>query len=374
MATPRILHLHSSFDPGGPQDRAVRLMNAWGPRARHVLVSAEPDALGARAAIASDVRYEVAQDPPPLTGRPSVARYEAIARMMRGFDLVLTHGWGAIDGVMARRVFGRGAPPVIHHEDGPGPDEGAERSLYRRIALSAAQALVVPGGRLEQIALRTWRQPRGRVHRIPHGVDLDLYAGARKARPIPGLTRRPNEIVVGTIAAFQPADDLPALVTALGGVSGRVRLVIVGDGPERAAVQRAADAMGLSDRLVLPGRLAEPHRFLRQFDLFALASGGARLPMGLVEAMAAGLPIAAAANGEVADTVSGVNRPCLAASGDPLFLRESIQALVADADLRTRVGAANRAVAEAEHGQEAMIARHAALYERAMGRPGALLT
>lgn len=371
MATPRILHLHSRFDGGGAASRAVRLMNAWGPRARHVLVSADPDATAAGAMIADDVPYEMAQEPPPLTGRPSVARYEAIARMMRGYDLVLTYGWDAIDGVMARRVFGRDTPPVVHHEEGGGT-EAFDRSLYRRFALSTAHALVVPGRRLERVTLGSWRQPATRVHRVAHGVDPALYAKPPETRAIPGLVRRSGEVVIGAMSAFEAADELPGLVTALGGVSGRVRLVIVGDGPERGAVERTAQAMGLSDLLVLPGRLERPHWFLRHVDLFAVAHGGDRYPFGLVEAMAAGLPVAASAASEAAELVSDVNRPFLAASADPLFLRESIQALVDDADLRVRAGGGNRARSQAEHGEAAMIAAHAALYEAAMGRPGLL--
>ncbi len=110
-----ILHLHSTFALGGKEARAVRLMNAFGDRARHTIVSAVPDQLSARDAIAKDVKYEIAQDPPPLTGRPSVKRYEAIARFMRRFDLVLTYNWGAIDGgdggARVRQGAAAGHPP-----------------------------------------------------------------------------------------------------------------------------------------------------------------------------------------------------------------------------------------------------------------------
>ncbi|RZL74768.1 MAG: glycosyltransferase family 1 protein, partial [Sphingomonas sp.] len=66
MAAPvNILHLHSSFDLGGKEARAVRLMNAFGDRAKHTIVSGVPDALSARDSIAKGVRYEIAQNPPP---------------------------------------------------------------------------------------------------------------------------------------------------------------------------------------------------------------------------------------------------------------------------------------------------------------------
>ncbi len=249
----RILHLRSSFDLGGKEARAVRLMAAWGDRATHVIVSARPDALGARGAIPAGVAYQIAPEAPPLTGRPSVARFEAIARVMRRFDLVLTHGWGAIDGVMAARAFPKAMPPVIHHEDGFDADEAAglkvQRTVYRRIALPAAAALVVPSRTLEVIALETWKQPRARVHRIADGIPTALYAQPPHPDAIPGLVKLDDEVVIGAIAGLRAVRNLPALVRAVGGLAGRVRLVIVGEGPERAAIADAAEAMGLADRL-----------------------------------------------------------------------------------------------------------------------------
>jgi glycosyltransferase involved in cell wall biosynthesis len=235
-----ILHLHSSFDLGGKEARAVRLMNAFGDAARHTIVSGVPNALSAREAIAPGIKYEIAQDPPSLTGKPSVARYEALARFMRRFDLVLTYNWGAVDAVMARRVFGKGVPPLIHHEDGFNADEArylkTERNVYRRMALGAAAALVVPSELLEDIALKTWKQPRARVHRIPNGIRTELYAKKPKPGAIPGFKRKANEVVVGTLAGLREVKDLPMLLRACGGVPVPLRIVIVGVGPERARI------------------------------------------------------------------------------------------------------------------------------------------
>ena len=376
-----ILHLHSTFDLGGKEARAVRLMNAFGARARHTIVSSVPGRYGARDRIDRGIRYEIAQHPPPLTGRPSVARYEAIARYMRRFDLVLTYNWGAIDGVMARRVFGTlqrrdgGLPPLVHHEDGFNEDEALatkpQRNLYRRIALGAAHALAVPSLALERIALETWRQPRAKVHRIVNGIATGLYAQAPDMRAIPGFRRRDREIVIGTVAGLRAVKDLPMLVRAAGGLSGRYRLVIVGEGPERAAIEHAALMMGIDDRVLLPGFLDRPYRFMRGFDMLALSSRSEQFPISVVEAMAAGLPVVAPAVGDVAQMVSAENAPFIVA-GDEVALRDAMQALAADPALRTRIGAANQARARADYDEGAMIARYAALYEGAMARPGAL--
>ena len=371
-----ILHLHSSFDLGGKEARAVRLMNAWGDRARHTIVSGVEGALGARAAIDARVRYEIAQDPPPLTGKPSVARFEAIARYMRRFDLVLTYNWGAIDGVMARRVFAKGLPPVIHHEDGFNEDEAGglkiERNLYRRFALAAAHALVVPSRSLETIALKTWRQPPGRVRRIANGIPTAAYARKPEPKAIPGLAKTPQEVVIGALARLTPVKNLPMLVRACGGLSGRFRLVIVGDGPERDAIRQAAQMMGMADRLVMPGFLDRPFRYVGLFDVLAVSSKSEQFPISVLEAMAAGLPVASLPVGDVPLMVAPENGAFIADLPTEVRLRDVLQPLVLDADLRARVGAANQARARTEYDEAVMIDRYADLYERAVGRPGTL--
>ena len=376
MAPVRILHLHSSFSLGGKEARAVRLMNAFGDRARHVVVSGVPDALGAREAISKGIAYEIAQAPPALTGRPSVGRYEAIARFMRGFDLVLTYNWGAIDGVMARRVFGRGQPPLIHHEDGFNQDEAgglkAERNMYRRVALPAARALVVPSRTLEGIALGTWKQPPGRVHRIVNGIATGIYARKPHPRAIPGLKRGKDEVVFGAVAGLRAVKNLPMLVRACGGLSGRWRLVIVGEGPEEGAIRQAAAMMGIADRLVMPGFLPRSYDYTGLFDVAVLSSTSEQFPLAVVEAMAAGLPVVSTPVGDVATMVVPENGQYIAGADGEVQLRDRLQIMIDHPDLRRALGAANQARARAEYDEGVMIARYAALYEAAISRPGAL--
>lgn len=371
---PHILHLHSSFSPGGRALRAVRLMNTWGNRARHTIISGIEGQYGARDAIAGGVPYEIAQDPPPLTGKPSVARFEALANYMRRFDLVLTYDWGAIDGAMARRAFAtRGLPPLIHHEDGFNADEAKrlklERNLYRRIALSAAHALVVPSLALERIALATWKQPRERVHRIANGVPVGQYERRPKPNAIPGFKRKPDELVIGTIAGLRPVKNLSVLVTAFGGLGARARLVIVGEGAERDQIARVAANMGVADRVLMPGFLPEPHRYVGLFDIFALSSLSEQFPTAVVEAMAAGLPVASPMVGDVGTMVAAENRPYLARAGDAVRLRDSLENFVQSQALRRSVGSANRAKALAEYDEARMIAAYARLYGDALARP-----
>ncbi|WP_010162869.1 glycosyltransferase family 4 protein [Sphingomonas sp. PAMC 26617] len=377
MRPVNILHLHSTFSLGGKEARAVRLMNAFGANARHTIVSSMDGHYGAQAAIAPGIDYEIAQNPPPLTGGPSVQRYEAIAAYMRRFDLVLTYNWGAIDGVMAKRVSSKGMPPVIHHEDGFNADEAdglkPQRNLYRRFALTKAEALVVPSETLEQIALKTWKQPRDRVHRIANGIDTALYARKPDPKAIPGFKRKPGEVVIGTLAGLRAVKDLPMLVRAVGGLSGRVRLVIVGEGPEKQAILDTAERMGMESQLVLPGFLPEPHRYIGLFDIFALSSKSEQFPISVIEAMAAALPIVATPVGDILKMVTIDNHSFIERRDHEVALRDSLQTLCeATPEQRGWLGEKNRAKAVADYDEATMIARYAALYSSVLGQPDRL--
>ncbi|MEG3178011.1 glycosyltransferase family 4 protein [Sphingomonas sp. RB3P16] len=371
-----ILHLHSTFSLGGKEARAVRLMNAFGASARHTIVSGMDGQYGAQAAIATGIDYEIAQNPPPLTGSPSVKRYEAIAAYMRRFDLVLTYNWGAIDGAMARRVSSKGVPPLVHHEDGFNADEAdglkIERNLYRRFALTKADALVVPSQTLEEIALKAWKQPRERVHRIANGIDTARYAIPPKPNAIPGFKRKPGEVVIGTLAGLREVKDLPLLVRAFGGMSTRARLVIVGEGPERQAILDAAERMGVADQLVMPGFLPDPHAYIGLFDIMALSSRSEQFPICVLEGMAAGLPIVSTPVGDVLRMVAPENAGFIERRQQEVPIRDALETLAScSPEARKALGAHNSRKAVAEYDEATMIKRYADLYGAVIGRPGA---
>jgi glycosyltransferase involved in cell wall biosynthesis len=371
-----ILHLHSTFSLGGKEARAVRLMNAFGDRARHTIVSSMDGQYGARDAIAKGIDYEIAQNPPPLTGSPSVKRYEAIAAYMRRFDLVLTYNWGAIDGAMARRVSSNGVPPLVHHEDGFNADEAkglkAERNIYRRFALTKAAALVVPSETLETIALKTWKQPRERVHRIANGIATARYAIPPKPNAIPGFKRKPGELVIGTLAGLREVKNLPLLVRAFGGMSSRARLIIVGEGPERQAILDAAERMGVAEQLVMPGFLPNPHEYIGLFDIMALSSKSEQFPICVLEGMAAGLPIVSTPVGDILKMVAPENGSFIERRDQEVLIRDALESLAqATPEGRKGLGELNRRKAVAEYDEATMIARYAQLYGSVIGRPGA---
>jgi glycosyltransferase involved in cell wall biosynthesis len=368
---PHILHVHGSFTLGGKEARAVRLMNIWGDKARHSIVSADPQAMGARNAIDPSVRVDY-PDSPSFAGKPGLARYRVITAFLKQFDLILTYNWGSMDAVMAHRLAGAsaGLPPLIHHEDGFNADENnglkTKRNLFRRVALQRAHAMVVPSVRLEGIARSVWKQPAERLHLIRNGIDVDRYGEAPAADAIPGLVRTPGKLVVGTLAGLRAVKNIPRLVRAVAAHKDRLQLVVVGEGPEREAILAEAAAHGLDD-IHMAGFMDRPWRFVGLFDIFALSSDSEQFPISLVEAMAAGVPAASMDVGDVANMVAPENRPFVV--GSEGTLADALSVLAGDADLRARLGAANRQRAARDYAEADMVNAYAQLYGEALASP-----
>lgn len=370
----RILHCHSTFSLGGKEARAVRLMNAFGSAARHSILSAMPSELGARSAIAEGIWAEFPTEgrAPALHGKPGPSRYLALARYMQNFDLILSYNWGSMDAVMAHRLLSRlmPLPPLIHHEDGFNADEADglnwKRSAFRRAALPTARAIVVPSHVLERTARAAWGQQLPIV-RISNGIAVARYARP-EAGSIPGLVKRAGEVIVGTIAGLRAVKGLELLVEAIALTAPTIRLVIVGEGPERDAIAATAARLGVSDRVAMPGFLAGPHRYAGLFDMMALSSLSEQQPIAVMEAMAAGLPVVSPPVGDVLEMVSSENRPYVVQRNAPA-LAAAISALAADQRLRRRIATTNRARAATEFDESRMIAAYADLYAAAIGVP-----
>jgi glycosyltransferase involved in cell wall biosynthesis len=206
------------------------------------------------------------------------------------------------------------------------------------------------------LAARTCDPARTRV--IHNGVALDGVAPAALDGAPPVL------VSVGRLAA--PKDPL-TLVTALACLPpGVFRAVLVGGGPEHAAVADAVHRAGLDGVVELVGDRDDVPALLAAGDLFVLASRSEGFPMSVLEAMAAGLPVVASAVGGVCEAVVDGETGLLVPPGDAGALAGAIERLLADGRLRREMGSAGRARAAAHFGLERFAAEHVQVYERAL--------
>lgn len=363
---PRVLHVLGSLAAGDPQaERCVRLIAAFGGRLRHGLFACDGN-LGALASVPKGIAVERRADFPALGGLPLPGRLQRMARAMADYHLVLTYGRAGVAAALAHTLFGEvhALPPLVHHEDGSDETAAQRRGLrstwLRRVGLGRAAGLVVPSETMEAAALEQWHQPLGRVKPIPDGVDLQRFAGKAKPDAIPRLLKRPGEHWIGCFTRFGSGEDPGGVIGLLPKIEEAWHLVLVGDGPGRNQAEAAATRLALDHRVHFVRELPNRAAAMALFDMLAVPPGRTEpVPLTVVEAMAAGKPVA----GLDPTEASAVLTPDNAASGNGDLLR-----LAADEYLRATLGEANRERARAERGDAVMTAAYRRVYASAMGR------
>src|SRR5262245_9821390 len=361
-----VLHVFSTFAPGGPQVRTARLLPELDRSWKHAIVALD-GCTDARALLAPELGVEIMPSPP----RAGTARTTmAMARLLRERrpDLLLTYNWGALDALLASRLVSLRA--VVHHEDGFRPDEVAafklRRGWMRRALLPGTRAVIVPSYRLEEIARELWHLAPERLRRIPNGIRLaDFPARDGNPRRRAELGIPPGAVVIGSVGHLRAEKNPVRAVQALAHVPAH--LLMLGDGPERAAVERTARELGLAERVHLVGHRAAPQDDYRTMDVFALSSDTEQMPVALLEAMASALPVASTDVGDVRRILPEEQGELLVpVAAGPDALGRALARLAGDAPLRARLGAANRARVEREFTFEQMVAAYGDVYARAL--------
>jgi glycosyltransferase involved in cell wall biosynthesis len=210
---------------------------------------------------------------------------------------------------------------------------------------------------LRRIALQHWKISQSNLHYIPNGIDCARFARAQSLRSSSA------EPIIGTVAALRAEKNQARLLRAVAIVRRErsVRLVIVGDGPQRSSLQSLAGSLGLQDAVSFKGHISDPAPLYRLFDLFALTSDTEQMPYTVLEAMAAGLPIVATDVGDVRSMVSAENAS-LIVERDEKKVAAAILEVIRNRDAALRVGEANAARARQRYDQSAMFAAFAKLY------------
>jgi glycosyltransferase involved in cell wall biosynthesis len=361
------LHVFSTFAIGGPQKRFAQIANASNALFRHHV-------------LATDGRYAAQEFLKPginvdFMGTVSrngslairIVRYCAQIRALRP-ALLVTNNWGAIEWAMAGLLS---RVPHIHIEDGFGPDEAdrqlLRRVLFRRLALTRSFAVVVPSRTLMTIARTTWKTPLARLRYIPNGITINRSVGEqeRSHGRSETLGISGHAPVVGWVGALRKEKNAERLLRAFARLPADAILAVVGDGPERENIEGETRALGIADRVRLLGHRSGVEALLPLFDIFALSSDTEQMPLVILEAMAAGLPVASVDVGDVRATLAPENDPFVVERSEAA-LADALSRLMASPALRTRVGHANRARALEQYPLERMVNDYLTLFRDAV--------
>jgi len=223
--------------------------------------------------------------------------------------------------------------------------------------------------------------PAGKVHRIPHGIDMSEYApaGAEEKRSRRGALGLPaDRILITYTGRLIEGKGLETLFAALRSLADLPswHLVLVGSGSGQVIsieekLRTDAEARELRGRVTFTGRVDNVAAYLQASDIFAFPTLDEALGMSAVEAQACGLPAVASRTGGVPDIVEDGVTGLLVPPGEAGPLAEGLRALLSDPERRTRLAGAARARMKERFAYDTMVARYADLFRSLAWRDAA---
>ena len=309
--------------------------------------------------------------------RPAVA-----SRLVRQFrtdcpDVVHTHQIGALL-YAGPAAFRSGVPAVVHTEHGnhfppqlQGWSRVKARGLWSAAAFWADQFVCVSSD-IAKAAIAQGGVPGRKVIVLPNGTETDPEVSAAE---VDGLRRQlglPVGVpVIGTVGRLAEVKQQDLLIRALARLRksrGDVRLLLVGDGPERERLESLARETGLADAVVFAGQRFRPEPFYRLMTVFARSSRAEGMPVAVLEAWASGLPVVCTAVGGLPELVTHQQTGWLVPPGDTNAFAEAIGEVLDDRPLASRVGAAGREFVRLRFGRDQIALQYENLYDCLLAR------
>ncbi len=374
---PLVAHVIFRLGIGGLENGLVNLINRMpSERYRHVIVClSESTDFAARLRDKHVQIYEMHKRP----GK-DVGVYWRLWRLFRQIrpDIVHTRNLGTLDALVPAWLAG-----VRHRVHGLHGWEAwdlkgtnAKYTLLQR-ALSPLVSRYIALSRDLQAWLQ--RQIHVREQRIAHicnGVDTDRFSAQAPQEVVgwPSAFSQPGQFVIGTVGRLDPIKDQLGLIDAFaqlhqrGGdgdsVSNSLRLVIVGDGPQRQALVDRVASLGLQEAVWLSGARSDVPALFSRFDVFALPSLNEGISNTILEAMASGLPVVATAVGGNPELVQDGHTGALVPASDPRALAQAIQQYSDDEQRLHSHAQAARALAQERFSMQAMVSGYMQVYDQ----------
>ena len=366
-----IAHVIDTLDPGGTERTLVSLLRAFDPtRFRHVVIT-----MRGAGRLASELPDHAACRPLDVRGKSRRAGVRLAAVVSEvGAALIHARNTGCwYDASVARMLNPRTKLVLGYH--GSQDSEPFGRKLRRKVRLG-----LMVGGHFASVSGAGGRQlrervgvPARRIDVLQNGVELERFshvdaAARHKARK--AMQIEPGDFVIGSVGSFTPVKRQLSLLEAFAEVVmdlPRARLVLVGEGPQRAALLKRARTLGIEGRVVFPGHRADIPVMLRCMDVYVCCSAVEGISNAMLEAMATGLPVVTTDVGDhgliVRDGVEGRVIPV----GAVTEMKTALLELGRDVEMRVRWG--NGALGRvAAFSFERTVRTYEAFYDRMLWR------
>jgi len=292
----------------------------------------------------------------------------SLARLVARYRPEIVHG-AVFEGSTMAVIAGRasGAPVVIVEETSDSTLRSARGQLAMRALAGAAHACVAVSPTVGRTLQTHTGVPASKITVIPNGVRTPRALRAGEMNALRAWLALPPDLpVIGTVARLFEDKGVHLIVEAIAALKGdgnHAALVVVGDGPARAALERAVTQAGLSERVRFVGYQADVAPFYGLMDLFVLPSRHESFGLVFVEAMHRAIPVVATRVGGIPDVVLDGETGLLVARDDAQALRRAIGALLSDRERRRAMGEAGQARARRAFSAERYARDVATLYQ-----------
>jgi len=364
---PTVMHVVLNLMPGGTERLVVEFARRTRDSVRPVVCCLEER--GPLAGELDAIHVPVIELRRRPGFRPSLGRQLATIAEACGASLLHCHKYSPfVYGLIAARVDH--SLGVIFTEHGRASD--APATLKRRMAnalIGRASSTIFAVSAALRAHMIAEGFPPSRVDVIHNGIELDAVGTPFDRAALRSELGVPEDaIVFGTVARLDPVKDLRSLVTAFQSVRAALppaHLVIIGNGPEQAALEQQVREAQLAEAVTFAGFRADPRRLLPAFDVYVNSSIYEGIPLTVLEAMAASLPVVATAVGGTSEVV-GTDAGILVGARRPDELADVMRRLGASTPWRTTLGRRGRERVAAMFTIERMVSRYLAAYDAAL--------
>lgn len=358
-----IAHTEASMGWGGQEIRVLTEARGFLDRGHRVVLYA---ARGARIAEEAP-SFGVPHVALPI-GAKRPAGVFALARAFRADrpDVVNTHS--STDSWLAAIAcrFVRPSPAIVRtrHVSVPVPRDPATRWLYGR----ATARVVTTGDALARQLVRDNGLDPARVESVPTGIDFERFGTIARDAARRSLGLPADAPIVGIVATLRSWKGHRHLLDAMARLAdSRAILVVVGDGPQREALARQVDALGLRARVRFAGQQRDVAPWFAAFDVFVLPStANEGVPQALLQAMASGVPCVTTDAGAIPEIARHDATALVVPTEDPGALAGAIDRLLRDRALGARLAAAARTAVVPAFALATMLDRMEIVFRRAI--------
>jgi len=299
----KLLHVVPSFGLGGMEKVICTFIKHTTPTYQHSILALDNNTQAGSWLQDEQVRF-LDFEKPAQRRRFFLALASALRHVRP--DLLMTYTWGATDAIWLGRLAG--IQHIIHHEHGFNVDEGRatlwKRDVIRLLVYRLASKVIVVSRELQTLLQRRYLLTADQVVRIPNGIDTSYYApdSEERQRVRKKLGFTDAHMVIGFSGRLDPIKNFDLLLQIFSSCAHKnphVRLLIVGDGPEKKRLATLCYDKGLHHSVVFTGQQGQVLPLLRAMDVFLLTSLREQMPMTILEAMAVGVPVIATRVGEI---------------------------------------------------------------------------